>query len=230
MSNRADLPAGVCDIGFHQGRRTNRQLRYRLNRRTDEVEATLEKVLHPFPLRIVDIGTADALMLERLKKRWGKNVYLGIEYNGELLRSTRLTGIYKSEGDALFLPLKSSSCDVAIATAVIEHVDDADKMVLEVHRVLKTGGLFVVTSPNPTIDYLADKLGIWKDSVHQCTFTLVQLEKKLGESGFVILTSKKFMFSPVGFPAEKKFEKFLGPLGLSLLMANQLVVAKKVDA
>jgi len=35
------------------------------------------------------------------------------------------------------------------------------------------------------------------------------------------------MFSPIGFPAEKTIEKIFGPLGLRLVMANQLLVARR---
>lgn len=36
--------------------------------------------------------------------------------------------------------------------------------------------------------------------------------------------------SPIGFPGEKTIEKLFGPLGLSLVMANQLLVARKPAA
>jgi hypothetical protein len=34
------------------------------------------------------------------------------------------------------------------------------------------------------------------------------------------------MFSPVGFPAERMIERVFGPLGLRLVMANQIAVGR----
>ena len=46
-------------------------------------------------------------------------------------------------------------------------------------------------------------------------------------TGFEVLEARRFMFSPIGFPAEKTIERFLETLGLGLIMANQLVVARR---
>jgi hypothetical protein len=41
------------------------------------------------------------------------------------------------------------------------------------------------------------------------------------------MDAKKFMFSPVGFPAEKLIERGMRAAKLDLMMANQLVVVRK---
>jgi hypothetical protein len=46
-------------------------------------------------------------------------------------------------------------------------------------------------------------------------------------TGFQVVEAKKFMFSPVGFPAEKLIERGMRATGLDLVMANQLVVVRK---
>ena len=56
---------------------------------------------------------------------------------------------------------------------------------------------------------------------------LKQLSQMARENQFEVVEAKKFMFSPIGFPAEKTIEKIFGPLGLRLVMANQLLVARK---
>jgi len=50
-------------------------------------------------------------------------------------------------GVAENLPLKNGSCDGVILQAVLEHVDDAERVLAEVHRVLKTQGLVVIEVP-----------------------------------------------------------------------------------
>lgn len=50
-------------------------------------------------------------------------------------------------GVAENLPLKNGSCDGVILQAVLEHVDDAERVLAEIHRVLKTQGLVVIEVP-----------------------------------------------------------------------------------
>lgn len=50
------------------------------------------------------------------------------------------------QGDAMSLPLQSSSVDAVLALDVLEHVDD-DVMLSEVARVLRRGGRLIATVP-----------------------------------------------------------------------------------
>lgn len=50
--------------------------------------------------------------------------------------------------DAGFLPFRSSSFARVGAYDVVEHVEDLVKLVIEVHRVLRPGGVFYVTTPH----------------------------------------------------------------------------------
>ncbi len=50
--------------------------------------------------------------------------------------------------DALDLPFADSSFDVVCSTELIEHVTDAPRALLEMMRVLKDGGILVITGPN----------------------------------------------------------------------------------
>jgi len=221
------LPFGVYDVDYFEGRQRKRQLVYRLRRRTDEVERALRRYGEGELYVVVDIGTADGLMMADLRKRLGPLTFLGIDYSFPLLRATTLEGVQKAQGDALALPARSGLADAIVATAIIEHVPDADALLRECRRVLRPGGLLVLTTPNPTMDHIAEKLGILKDAGHSQTFTLKALAARVAACGFEIVEARKFMFSPVGFPAEKRIERIFGPLGLNLIMANQLVVGRK---
>lgn len=46
------------------------------------------------------------------------------------------------------LPLKSEAFDMVITSEVIEHVVDTDLFLYEINRVLKKGGVLVLTTPN----------------------------------------------------------------------------------
>jgi SAM-dependent methyltransferase len=220
-------PEGVYDIDYYHGRQKKKQLVYRLQRRTDEVERAL-RTYTTGPLNIVlDVGTADALMLDNLRNRIGPLKYLGFDWSLDLLKARPLEGIWKARADALKLPVKSGVADAVVATAVIEHLESPIGMMKECARVLRTGGLLIVTTPAPFMEKVASALGIWKEGGHQETLNLKKLRKMALESGFTVAEAKKFMFSPIGFPAEKTIEKIFGPLGLNLVMANQLLVARK---
>jgi len=75
----------------------------------------------------------------------------------------------------------------------------------------------------------AENLGILKDTGYDQTFTLTQLATYVTVCNFEILEARKFMFSPIGFPAEKTLERVLGPWGLNWIMANQLLISRKRD-
>ena len=221
------LPVGVYDIDYYVGRRRNRALIYRLRRRTDEAEAALRRYGDGRMQVVVDVGTADGLMLDYLRQRMGPLTFLGVDLSFALLRANLTDGVFKAQGDALHAPVKSGVADVVIATAVIEHVPDAPAMLQECARMLRSDGLLIVTTPVPLMDHIAQLTGIWKDTGHQQTFNLNQLQTLAQANGFEVLEARKFMFSPVGFPFEKVIERVLGPLGLSLIMANQLLVARR---
>jgi ubiquinone/menaquinone biosynthesis C-methylase UbiE len=60
-------------------------------------------------------------------------------------------------GGATVLPAKSGSLDAVIAMELIEHVEDDKAVVSEVRRVLKPGGLFIVSTPNRLVTGSGDK-------------------------------------------------------------------------
>lgn len=226
-SHVAGAPEGVYDVDYYHGRQKKKQLIYRLQRRTDEVERAL-KTYTSGPLEvIVDIGTADALMLDNLRKTMGPKKFLGLDWSLGLLQARKLEGIWKSRADALHLPVKTGVADAVIATAVIEHLEKPIELMHQCARILRPGGLMVITTPAPFMEKVASALGIWKEGGHQETLNLKKLRRMAQESGFTVAEAKKFMFSPVGFPAEKTIEKIFGPIGLNLVMANQLLVARR---
>ena len=155
-------------------------------------------------------------------------MFLGVDLIFALLHANPSDGVFKAQANAFQMPVKAGTADAVIATAVIEHVPDATAMLSECARMLRSGGLLVVTTPTPFIDRLAEILGIWKATGHQQGFNLRQLRSLCKAKGLEVLATRKFMFSPIGFPFEKQIERLFGPLGLSLLMANQLLVARRV--
>jgi SAM-dependent methyltransferase len=62
------------------------------------------------------------------------------------------------------LPFENDFFDIVTMLAVLEHLEKPKEIVSEIARVLKTGGLFVLTVPGkraePILNFLAFKLGI----------------------------------------------------------------------
>lgn len=227
-SMKDKVPFGVYDISYYEGRRKNRALKYRVRRRTDEVASALIKYSPKKGLAVLDLGTADGLMLEYLQGLLPDLlIAAGIDYSFELLATNRNPAIIKVQADALTIPVRNAKFDAVIATAVIEHVKDASRFINEIFRVLTPGGILILTTPNPILAHLSEKIGLLKEPGHYKEFTLAGLNILLTQKNFTILDSYKFMFSPVGFPAEKTIEKFLRIFGLSFIMANQCVVCQK---
>lgn len=219
---------GMYDPGYHLRRKNNLQHSYRLKRRTFEVEQALKRHCDRRIEVLVDVGTADGLMLQMLEKRLGPLRYIGLDLSFELLSACGGDRVLKCQCEATCLPLKQETADVVIATAVIEHVADASRMVRECGRILRPGGVLVLSTPDPLMEHLATALGLLKESGHVRTFALGELASLVRRCGFHVLESRKFMLSPVGLPFELAIERFICRFGFDRVMANQLLVARRI--
>lgn len=97
------------------------------------------------PLRILDIGCGPGNTLQRLA-RWG-HVY-GMDFSLDALTfaQTRAAARVLS-GDAMALPVASESIDCVVALDNLEHVEDDERALREIRRVLRPGGAFLFTVP-----------------------------------------------------------------------------------
>jgi len=218
---------GVLDKEYAVSRQTKRSHIYRLRRRTFEVLKGI-KTFHPEkPWSILDIGTADGLMLHNLKNTFPNATCVGIEYARDLMAYRKTKTIHLIQGDALALPIKDNAFDVVIATAIIEHVPEPIQLVREAFRVLRKDGIFIVTTPHPFWEGIATNIGHLKGEEHHELITLKRLIPLFNTSGFDVVNAEQFMISPIGMPFELEIEKVLKLCGLSLLLLNQKIIGKK---
>ncbi len=126
------------------------------------------------------------------------------------------------------MPFNNSVFDVVVATAVIEHVPEPEKMIIECYRVLRQDGISIFTTPDPFFEHIATKIGHLKEEQHQKTFELSELKSLFKLQGFKIIKVEKFMMSLIGFPCEGKIEKIIKSVGFGFLLLNQSVVAQKI--
>jgi len=221
---------GVLSLEYHEGRKKKRALKYRLARRTEEVLKAIKGYksdIDSLSLSLLDIGTADGLMLNTLCQELNIKMQVGLDFSAELLKTNPHHTSHFVQADACELPFDDGVFDVVVATAVIEHVPEPEKMVAECRRILKNEGICIFTTPDPFFEHVATKIGHLKEEQHQKTFKLAELRSFFESQGFKILKAEKFMMSPIGFPYEVKIEKILKSIGLGFLLLNQLVVGHR---
>jgi FkbM family methyltransferase len=101
-------------------------------------------------LDVVDVASGEgygAAMLARHARR-----VTGVEIDAKLV--VHATANYQAEnlrfvqGEAFALPLSDASADVVVSFNTLEHLADYHRFIIEVRRVLRPGGLFVVGTPD----------------------------------------------------------------------------------
>lgn len=90
-------------------------------------------------LQVLDVGSADAPSATWFHARAARRVALDIDPRG-----LTTDGVC---GSAVSLPFASHSFDAVAAFDVIEHVDPETAAVSELHRVLRPGGMLLVSVP-----------------------------------------------------------------------------------
>lgn len=116
--------------------------------------------------RILDLGCGS-------NKLCNKNKFLGYDFGGEV---TGLDFHKKEQVDVVYdlnkgkLPFKDNTFDIVYTHHVLEHLENLVPVLLDVHRILKKGGRFLICVPH--ISYL-DSLG---DLSHKRLFSYSSLD------------------------------------------------------
>jgi SAM-dependent methyltransferase len=132
---------------FHLGERyfwlgaQNTLVERRLRPHVDRLAAEVR----PRRPRILDIGCGPGNTIRRFLR--AGDVY-GFDYSLDSLAFARTKGIKNVfSGDSVALPIASGAFDCVIALDVLEHVEDDARLLREIVRVLRPGGLFFITVP-----------------------------------------------------------------------------------
>lgn len=100
---------------------------------------------HGGRLRILDLGCGPGWTLERLALL---GEAYGVEYSMAALGFARQRGLGGLvAGDGLALPFTSAAFDCVVAVEVLEHFEDDAAVAREAWRVVRPGGLLLVTVP-----------------------------------------------------------------------------------
>jgi SAM-dependent methyltransferase len=108
------------------------------------VRARLRQWLAPVTGLVVDVGSG--------AEQWSALVapgarYLSLDYLPVSAFSPWRTAFPNINGDALRMPVRDAVADAVINASVIEHVRDPRRLVAEMARILKPGGLLMLVGP-----------------------------------------------------------------------------------
>ena len=147
--------------------------------------------------RILDIGCSNALVLDTVVEELDPDFAIGIDMDAAVapVPTAKRTVVI---GDAMTLPLSSSSIDVVICNHTYEHVPDPHKLFSEIGRVLKADGIVYFSAMNarwpmephyhlPFIHWLPEKIA--RAILKPRGFPAGYLEKPLSTPKLVELVS-----------------------------------------
>src|SRR5271167_156831 len=137
--------------------------------------------------RVLDAGCGSSLIVQSL------NNAIGMDFNFAKLRFLRRYEIPLVNASAFALPFKDASFDCVVSSQVIEHIPYDESIFSEMRRVLRSGGMMILGTPDyatlgwriiePIYGYLMP--GGYKDE-HITHYTLDQLREILGRYGIEI--------------------------------------------
>ena len=105
-------------------------------------------------LEVLDLGCGGGFMAEALARRGA--LVTGVDPSGPALAAARLhaagaaLAIDYRQGWGEAVPVATGTMDAVVCVDVLEHVDDLDRVLDEVRRVLKPDGLFLFDTINRT--------------------------------------------------------------------------------
>ena len=120
---------------------------------------------------------------------------VAVEPNLLGVRTSSEKGVLSIQGDLHSLELPDSSIGAVGLFDVLEHLDGADDVLSEIHRVLKVDGNLFLTVPAITWLWSASD----ESAGHQLRYTRKKIREQLRECGFDVL-SVRYFFSSLVLP------------------------------
>lgn len=99
---------------------------------------------------ILDVGCGDGVATRLVQSEFPQHTVIGVDWSAMALRRARAEGLLLVRGgvDPPGLPFADGCADVVIMSELIEHLVDTDSAVDEIHRVLRPGGVLLLSTPN----------------------------------------------------------------------------------
>jgi 2-polyprenyl-3-methyl-5-hydroxy-6-metoxy-1,4-benzoquinol methylase len=163
------------------------------------------------PLQVLDVGCGPGEMWEHLVRLGSRWSYTGMDSSSESVDRLRS----RAQGHAQFKaalhvtaypsPVAEGSMDVVLLIEVVEHLADGalDAVLSEVVRVLKPGGLLLVSTPNEEnlpagMRFCPECGAIFHQWQHVRSWSADSLAARMGRSGLRGATSRALDLSDQG--------------------------------
>jgi SAM-dependent methyltransferase len=169
-------------------------------------------------LKVLEIGCGRGTLLHTLRTR-GLDI-VGVETSGTRIEDSRNVygplPIEQISGSTL--PFPDAHFDIALSFDVFEHIPDSDAHLVEVRRVLKPGGWYLLQTPNKWTNSLFETVR-WRSfsrwRVDHCSLhSYRQLGRRLRALGFAAAFADVKVVTPF---FRDKVRRYMGPAGLLLL-------------
>jgi 2-polyprenyl-3-methyl-5-hydroxy-6-metoxy-1,4-benzoquinol methylase len=114
-----------------------------------------ERVKACGPKRVLDAGCGEGALLLNLARISERcvGIDLNVKAAKRLMGDSEIQNVQLIEGDFTKTNFEPNSFDVVTATDVLEHVLHLSSFIQKIRRVLKPGGLLIVTIPNENLFY-----------------------------------------------------------------------------
>lgn len=149
-------------------------------------------------ISVLDVGCGPGIYVSELAKE-GFRVH-GVDYSEEIIAVARkkvpTDSAQFSVADVYNLPFPDNSFDVVICLGLFQSVDDYEKGLREIERVLKKGGLLIVTTLNSFSLFSLLFRGKTGSAVSWRRYNPYSFKKKLSRTGFTQLKLKGIYFVP----------------------------------
>ncbi|MBR1754039.1 ubiquinone/menaquinone biosynthesis methyltransferase [bacterium] len=159
------------------------------------------------PKKILDLccGTGDICRL--LSKKYPDAKIIGVDFSANMLEIARkrLPDIEFIEHDIHILPFCNETFDICTISFGLRNVDDLQKVIKEIHRVLKPDGIFLnldLGKPNK----------FWNIFLKPYMYVIVPILGKFANGSGLPL--KYFVHSNETFPAPDKLKEIYSDFGL----------------
>jgi len=157
--------------------------------------------------RILDFGTGNGYLSFAIAKKYPESTVLGLDIVSKTLKQNRLYALEKeiiniefSDYNGISLPFENDVFDRIVTRYVLHHVPDIQYTFNEISRVLKPGGLFLLSDPIPNCldaDRFVDSYMQLKDDGHNKFYTLDEFTEFATVSG---MEQKNFYVTSIRFP------------------------------
>lgn len=132
----------------------------------------------PDNVSVLDVGCNSGEFLKRLLAGRKNVTVKGIDISEDAVKIAREKGLDVIQGDAEALPFPDASFDYVVLMEVLVHVHDPRKMLAEIRRVLKPGGVLLGSCPHKNME-----MQMWDDArLHHAYYTTEDAYALLRES------------------------------------------------